>query len=55
MCAKITSVDYATKRGIETLIGNGEKKGTITKAIGGNFPGTKFLAKRKNNTKKHEY
>lgn len=47
MCAKITSVDYATKRGIETLIGNGEKKGIITKAIGGNFPGTKFLAKKK--------
>lgn len=46
MCAKITSVDYATKRGIETLIGNGEKKGIIIKAIGSNFPGTKFLAKK---------
>jgi glutamate 5-kinase len=46
MCAKITSVDYATKRGIETLIGNGEKKGTIIKAIGRNFPGTKFLAQK---------
>lgn len=46
MCAKITSVDYATKKGIETLIGNGEKSGTIRKSINGNFSGTRFLAKK---------
>ncbi|MDD5720989.1 MAG: glutamate 5-kinase [Candidatus Pacebacteria bacterium] len=44
MCAKISSVDYATKRGIETFIGNGEKSGTIVKAFSKNFPGTRFLA-----------
>jgi glutamate 5-kinase len=47
MCAKITSVDYATRGGVETLIGNGEKTGTIIKAIGENFTGTRFLAKNK--------
>lgn len=46
MCAKIVSVDYATKRGVETLIGNGEKIGTITKAIGKNFTGTRFLVRK---------
>jgi len=48
MCAKISSADYATKRGVETLIGNGEKTGTIIKAIGKNFTGTRFLAKKVN-------
>ena len=47
MCAKITSIEYATKRGIETLIGNGEKTGTIIKVIGKNFFGTRFLANNK--------
>ncbi|MFA6177720.1 MAG: glutamate 5-kinase [Candidatus Paceibacterota bacterium] len=47
MCAKITSVDYATKKGIETLVGNGEKRGTIIKAISENFSGTRFLAQKR--------
>jgi len=46
MRAKIFSVDYATKRGVEALIGNGGKIETITKAIGKNFPGTRFLARK---------
>lgn len=47
MCAKITSVDYAIKHGVETLIGNGDKVGTMIKSINGNFSGTRFLAKKK--------
>lgn len=47
MCAKITSVDYATKNGVETLIGNGEKSGIIIKSINKDFSGTRFLAKKK--------
>ncbi len=50
MCAKIASAEYATKGGVETLIGNGEKKGIILKAVGNNFSGTRFLAK--NNSKR---
>ncbi|MFA6257576.1 MAG: glutamate 5-kinase [Candidatus Paceibacterota bacterium] len=47
MCAKISSAEYATKRGVETLIGNGEKPGTIVEAIGKNFSGTRLLVKNK--------
>lgn len=46
MCAKIASIEYATKKGIETFVGNGEKTGTIIKAIGKNFSGTRFLTKK---------
>ena len=46
MCAKITAVDYAVRRGVETLVGNGEKTGTIIKVVGKNFPGTRFSAKK---------
>jgi glutamate 5-kinase len=45
MCAKILSAEYATKKGVETLIGNGEKIGTIIEAMGKNFSGTRFLVK----------
>ena len=46
MVAKINAAEYATQRGVETFIGNGEKKGTILKALGKDFPGTKFAAKK---------
>jgi glutamate 5-kinase len=50
MCAKVVAAQYATQRGVETLIGNGEKKGIIAEAVGKNFSGTIFSA-RKNNKK----
>ena len=46
MCAKVVSAQYATKRGVETLIGNGEKKGIITKAVSEDFPGTTFQVEK---------
>lgn len=46
MCAKIVSIEYATKNGIETLVGNGEKKGTIKGTFDKIFSGTRFLAKK---------
>lgn len=49
MLPKIQSAKYATLHGVETLIGNGEKKGTIIGALENNFSGTRFLAK---NTKR---
>lgn len=52
MCAKIASVDYAIQKDVETLIGNGEKKGIIIEAIGENFSGTRFLVKSKRGTLK---
>ena len=45
MIIKVRAAKYATSRGVETLIGNGNKKGTISKALGKNFPGTRFMAK----------
>ncbi len=47
MLAKVEAAEYATKRGVETLIGNGEKRGTITVALGDNFSGTRFMAKNR--------
>ncbi len=47
MIAKIEAAEYATKRGVETLIGNGERKGTIVGALSKNFSGTIFKAKKK--------
>ncbi len=47
MCAKVSAAQYATKRGVETLIGSGDKKGTIIRALGQDFSGTRFLAKMK--------
>lgn len=46
MLAKVKAAEYATKKGVETLIGNGEKRATITGAIGDNFSGTIFMAKK---------
>jgi glutamate 5-kinase len=50
MCAKVSAAQYSTKGGVETFIGTGDKKGTITGALSANFPGTRFIAKKK---KKH--
>lgn len=47
MLAKVKAAEYATKKGVETLIGSGDKKGTITGAIGKDFSGTIFLAGKK--------
>lgn len=46
MLAKVKAAEYATKRGVETLIGNGEKKGVLVGALGKNFYGTRFMAKK---------
>lgn len=46
MLSKIQAAKYATHHGVETLIGNGDEKDIITKALGKNFPGTRFLAKK---------
>ncbi|MFA6520575.1 MAG: glutamate 5-kinase [Candidatus Paceibacterota bacterium] len=48
MLAKVNAAEYATKRGIETLIGNGRKKGIINEATSENFSGTRFIARHKN-------
>ena len=45
MISKVQAAKYATTHGVETLIGNGNKKGIITSAIGKNFPGTRFIKK----------
>ena len=45
MLSKIQAAKYATKYGVETLIGNGNKKDIITSVLSKNFPGTKFKAK----------
>ncbi len=47
MHSKIQAAKYATSGGVETLIGNGKEKGIIMKALGKNFPGTRFIAKKK--------
>jgi glutamate 5-kinase len=47
MAAKINAAEYATKRGVETFIGNGEKKGTILEALHKDFSGTRFEAQKK--------
>lgn len=46
MLAKVKAAEYATKRGVETLIGNGEKKSIVVGALGESFFGTRFLAKK---------
>lgn len=45
MISKIQAAKYATDRGVETLIGNGNKKGIIISVLGKNFSGTKFTKK----------
>jgi len=52
MAAKINAAEYATKRGVETFIGNGEKKGTILEALKKDFSGTRFAAQTKTQAKK---
>lgn len=47
MHSKIQAAKYATAGGVETLIGNGKEKGIIMKALGKNFPGTRFLCKKR--------
>ncbi len=46
MLSKIQAAKYATHHGVETLIGNGNEKDIIISALGKNFPGTKFIAKK---------
>ena len=45
MSVKVQAAKYATERGVETLIGNGDKNGTIIGALGKNFSGTRFMIK----------
>ena len=45
MSSKIQAAKYATARGVETFIGNGDKKGIINSVFNKNFPGTKFKPK----------
>lgn len=47
MSVKVQAAKYATKRGVETLIGHGDKKGTIISALGKHFSGTRFMVKSK--------
>lgn len=44
MLSKVQAAKYATHHGVETFIGNGNEKGIIMKALGKNFPGTRFTA-----------
>ena len=46
MITKVRAAKYATKGHVETLIGNGAEKDIITKALGKEFPGTTFKAKK---------
>lgn len=43
MISKVKAAKYATSHGIETLVGNGKEKDIIIKALGKNFPGTRFI------------
>jgi len=45
MPSKIQAAKYATVRGVETFIGNGNKKGIIVSVLNKNFPGTRFRPK----------
>jgi glutamate 5-kinase len=46
MFSKIQAAKYATNHGVETLIGNGGKKGIIVSVLGKNFSGTRFIPKK---------
>jgi len=46
MLSKVQAAKYATSRGVETLIGNGNEKDIIIKVLGKNFPGTIFISKK---------
>lgn len=46
MMTKIEAAKYATKNGVETLIGQGGKEGIISSVLGKNFIGTKFLVNK---------
>jgi len=46
MISKVKAAQYATRHGIETLIGNGKEKNIIIKALGKSFSGTRFIAKK---------
>ncbi len=46
MTSKVKAAKYATSHGVETLIGNGNKKGIIASVIGKNFSGTRFITKK---------
>ncbi len=46
MFIKVRAAKYATHHGVETLIGNGNEKNIIIRALGKNFPGTRFMAKK---------
>ncbi len=44
MISKVSAAKYATSHGVETLVGNGKEKDIIIKALGKDFPGTRFIA-----------
>lgn len=46
MISKVQAAKYATHHGVETLIGNGNEKDIIISALGKNFSGTRFIAKK---------
>ena len=46
MFSKIQAAKYATSHRVETLIGNGNEKDIIIRALGKNFSGTRFLVKK---------
>ncbi|KKT00248.1 MAG: Glutamate 5-kinase [Candidatus Nomurabacteria bacterium GW2011_GWA2_43_15] len=46
MLAKVKAAEYATQKGVETLIGNGERRGIMVGALRRNFYGTRFMAKK---------
>ncbi len=46
MISKVEAAKYATGHGVETLVGNGKEKDILIKALGKNFSGTIFTAKK---------
>lgn len=46
MISKVKAAKYATSHGIETLVGNGNKKNILINALGQNFFGTRFKTKK---------
>ncbi len=47
MLSKVLAAKHATKYGVETLIGNGNKKGIIMETLSRNFSGTRFISNKK--------
>lgn len=45
MISKVNAAKYATRHGIETLVGNGDEEGIIISVLNKNFSGTRFKTK----------